>query len=53
VEVVGSLIFWIPFFGWLLFILVVVVAVVGLLKTLAGEYWEMPVLGEYAKKINL
>lgn len=53
VEVIGSLIFWIPFFGWLALILVIILAVMGVLKTLAGEYWEMPVLGEYAKKINL
>jgi len=53
VEVVGSLVFWIPVFGWALFVLVVAAAVMGIIKTLAGEYWEMPVIGQYAKKINL
>ncbi|MBI5621790.1 hypothetical protein HY933_02935 [Candidatus Falkowbacteria bacterium] len=53
VEVVGWLVFWIPIIGWLLFLAVVVVAIIGILKALSGQYWELPVLGEYAKKINL
>lgn len=53
VEVAGSLVFLIPLFGWALFFLVALMAVLGVLKALAGEYWVMPVLGEYAKKINL
>ncbi|MFA5358288.1 MAG: hypothetical protein WC310_00510 [Patescibacteria group bacterium] len=53
VEVVGGFVFWIPLIGWALFLAVLVVSVVGILKALGGQYWEIPVLGEYAKKINL
>ncbi|MFA6533542.1 MAG: hypothetical protein WCT37_00030 [Patescibacteria group bacterium] len=53
VEVVGSLVFWIPLFGWLLLLGVILLAVVGILRALIGEFWEMPILGAYAKKINL
>ena len=53
IEVVGCLVFWIPIIGWILFIAVVVFAIIGILKALSGEYWEMPFIGEYAKKINL
>lgn len=53
VELVGGLVFWIPIIGWLLFLAVVVVAVIGIFKSLAGEYWEAPVIAPYAKKIDL
>lgn len=53
VELVGSLVFWIPIIGWALLLVVIILAVLGFLKALIGEYWEMPWLGQYAKKINL
>ena len=40
----------ISFFGWLaIFILVVM----GIIKALQGEKWELPYLGRLASKINL
>jgi len=53
-----SMILWfIPVIGWLInlvmFITIIVLAVLGILNALKGEYWEMPVLGEFAKKIKL
>ncbi len=53
VEIIGSFIYWIPVIGWALFIAVLVFSIYGLVQALAGKYWEMPILGEYAKKINL
>lgn len=53
IELIGSLIFWIPVFGWLLWVIVVIVALVGFIKALQGEYWEIPVVKEIAAKINL
>ena len=52
-EVLGWLIFWIPLVGWILFIYVIIMAVMGILSALQGRYWEMPILGKYARKINL
>lgn len=51
--VVGWTIFWIPVIGWLLWLAVVLADVVALIKTLSGEYWEIPVVGNLAKKLNL
>jgi len=53
VELIGWLIFWIPLIGWLLFVITVILAVMGIMNALQGNYWEMPILGKYAKKINL
>ena len=53
VEIVGSLVFWIPFFGWILWLSIVIVAVIGFAKVMQGEYWEIPVLGEYAHKLDI
>ncbi|MDD5043867.1 MAG: DUF4870 domain-containing protein [Patescibacteria group bacterium] len=48
---------WIPFLGWLIAIfgsfILVIFSLVGLIKALTGESWELPFLGQYAKKINL
>jgi len=52
-EVVGWLIFWIPLIGFLLYILVILFAAMGIMYALQGKYWEMPILGRYAKRINL
>lgn len=52
-EVVGWLIFWLPLIGWLLFLAVIILALMGIANAMQGRYWEMPILGRYAKKINL
>jgi len=48
---------WVPFLGWIIFffgsIALIILSLVGLIKALTGEYWELPILGQYAKKINL
>ncbi|MFZ5801982.1 MAG: DUF4870 domain-containing protein [Candidatus Omnitrophota bacterium] len=47
VPVVGDLVFAVAFvvFG--------ILSVVGIIKVLMGEYWEMPVIYEISAKINL
>lgn len=51
------LIAWFPIIGWLVgffgTIGLLVLAVTGIQKALKGEYWEMPILGKYAKQIQL
>lgn len=53
IEIVGSLIFWFPFFGQLLMLALVVISVMGIIKTLNGEWWKIPFLYDWSKKINL
>ncbi|MFA5076271.1 MAG: hypothetical protein WC480_02530 [Patescibacteria group bacterium] len=49
-EVVCSLVwFLLPLFT----IVFVVVSIIGIVKVLNGEYWKMPIIGNYAEKINL
>lgn len=47
----------VPILGWIAAaigtIALLILSVLGILKALAGEYWEMPYLNEYAKKINI
>ncbi len=51
------LIAWFPVIGWFIgffgTIGLLVLAVTGIQKALKGEYWEMPLLGKYAKQIQL
>lgn len=53
VVVVG----WIPILGWIVgffgSILLLVLSLVGFIKCLMGEFWEIPVLGQYRDKFKL
>ncbi len=55
-EVIITLVSPIPLLGWLVafigWILVIVFSILGLISALAGRYWEMPYLSDYAKKWN-
>lgn len=53
IEVVGMVIFWIPVIGWLLWIAVVLCAIIGFIQALSGEYIDLPIISDLAKKINL
>jgi fumarate reductase subunit D len=56
-SVIVSFINIIPILGQLIWIvamiLFTILMVVGIIKALNGQWWEMPILGEYAKKIKL
>lgn len=51
------LVVWIPFIGWIIgfvgTIAIVILAVNGIINALQGKYWEMPYLGQYARKIKI
>jgi uncharacterized membrane protein len=53
VEVIVSIIMWIPVIGWALCIGVFALAVMGILQALAGETKPLPLIGKYAMRINL
>lgn len=53
IFIVGWLIFWIPVVGWLIWIAAVILDLLALIQTLQGKYWEIPVVGSWAKKLNI
>lgn len=44
---------WIPFIGWLVWIVLIVFSVWGIINVINGQYKELPVVGNLAKKFNL
>jgi len=51
-----GLVIWIPivgFFAWIAAIGLIALAVTGVRNAMEGKYWEMPILGKYAKEIKL
>jgi len=44
---------WIPILGWLLGLALLVLWVMAVINVLQGKYWKMPVLGDFAEKINI
>jgi uncharacterized membrane protein len=53
IELIGSLVFWFPLFGQLLMLALVIVSVMGIIKALNGEWWKIPFIYDWSKKINL
>jgi len=45
-----SLLWWVPFFGQLLGIVIIVVAVIAIIKSLQGKKWELPLVAPIAEK---
>lgn len=53
VWIIGMLVFWIPLVGQILWIILVIANIVAIVKCLMGEFWEIPLIGEFRKKIHL
>lgn len=54
-EIAAGIVSIIPVLGWMVGILSLIVfpvlSLIGIVRSLMGEYWKMPVLGELAEKI--
>ncbi len=50
--VLGSVFFWIPFIGWLLWLGVIVLMIMGIMNASNGQQKELPVIGQFAKHFN-
>jgi len=53
IELVASLFAWFPFFGQLLILALIVISVIGIVKAFNGQWWKIPYIYEWSKKINL
>ena len=53
VWVIGWVIFWIPIIGWLVAIALFICTVIAFIQALGGKKWEIPLVADLAKKINL
>jgi uncharacterized membrane protein len=52
IEVLAGLLVWFPIFGQLLMLALVIIAIIGIVKTLNGEYWKIPYIYEWSQKIK-
>jgi len=43
----------VPMFGMLLGVVIIIISVMGIIKALNGEWWKIPIVYEWSKKINL
>lgn len=51
---IGSVLFmFIPFLGWILNLVIFILILVGFVQAISGKYWEIPLISELAKKLNL
>lgn len=50
---IANLIWMIPLIGWLIGFVLLIAGLVAIIKVLMGQYWKIPVLGDFAQKINI
>ncbi len=50
---VFSFVSWFPVFGWILCLALILVSIMGVKKTYDEEYWEIPYIYNWSKKIKL
>ncbi len=53
IEILAGFVFWIPIIGQLIALVLLVAAVMGVYKSLNGEWWKMPYIYEWSKKVKL
>ncbi len=58
VEIIIWVLGMVPIIGWFLVaplgsILMIIISIIAIIKTLQGEFWEIPVIGKYRKSVNL
>ena len=51
-AILATIFYLIPIIGGFLNLIVIIFAVIGIVKALAGEIWKMPFLGDFAQKIK-
>lgn len=52
IELLAGLIFWFPMIGQLLMLCLIIISILGIIKALNGEWWKIPYIYDWSKKIN-
>jgi fumarate reductase subunit D len=53
VDIIASLFSWVPVIGQVLMLGLAIVSIIGIIKVIKGEYWEIPYVYEWSKKIKI
>lgn len=53
VELVVFVISWIPFIGQVLVLAMFVISIIGIIKTLNGEWWEIPFIYDWSQRVKI
>lgn len=53
VEILAMFVSWFPIFGQLLMLALLIISVLGIIKALNGEWWKIPYIYDWSKKIKL
>jgi len=53
VDIIASFIFWIPFIGWILWLGIVILFIMGIVNAAGGKEKELPLIGSFGSKINI
>ena len=53
VLLIGWVVSWIPVFGWIVWVGVVVLSIIGIINVLSGEMKPLPLVGDVAKNLSV
>lgn len=51
--VICGVVFWVPFIGWILSVLLFILFIMGVVNALNGKQAPLPILGQFAEKIKI
>jgi uncharacterized membrane protein len=50
---IGWIFTWVPYIGWLLWIVLAIFSIWGIVNVINGKYTKLPLVGDLAEKFNL
>ena len=53
ILLLGWIVSWIPFLGWIVWLVVAILSIIGILNALGGKMTPLPLVGQYAEKLNI
>jgi uncharacterized membrane protein len=51
--VLGSFLFWVPVFGWLLWAFTVIMIIIGIMNVTSGQQKELPLIGHLGRSFHI
>lgn len=53
VLLLGWVVFWVPVIGWIIWLGVALLSILGIINALSGKTTPLPLVGSYAEKLNI
>ena len=53
IEIGAGLFSWVPFFGQILVLTLIILSALGVVKSMHGKWWKIPIIYDWSKKVKI